>query len=183
MQAIRFLLGVILFNVGPTLLEFGLVIGILLYQYPWYFALVTFLTIATYAVFTFVASEWRIAIRREMNTRDNEVSAQTVDSLLNYETVKAFANEAFERDRLDGTLALYERAAIHSDTSLAALDFGQAAVIALGVTAIMILAARGVVAGTMTVGDLVLLNTFLLQLYQGRSNFLGVGLPPGQAGR
>jgi ATP-binding cassette, subfamily B, heavy metal transporter len=172
-QAIRFLLGVILFNVGPTLLEFGLVIGILLHQYPWYFALVTFLTIVTYAAFTFVASEWRIAIRREMNARDNEVSAQTVDSLLNYETVKAFTNEPLERDRLDRTLALYERAAVRSETSLAALNFGQAAVIALGVTAIMLLAARGVVAGTMTVGDLVLLNTFLLQLYQPL-NFLGV---------
>ena len=100
-QAIRFLLGVILFNVGPTLLEFALVIGILLHQYPWYFALITFLTIVAYAGFTFIASEWRIAIRREMNARDNEVSAQTVDSLLNYETVKAFTNESLERDRLD----------------------------------------------------------------------------------
>jgi ATP-binding cassette subfamily B protein len=172
-QAIRFLLGVILFNVGPTLLEFGLVIGILLHQYPWYFALVTFLTIAAYAGFTFTASEWRIAIRREMNARDNEVSAQTVDSLLNYETVKAFTNESLERDRLDRTLALYERAAVRSETSLAALNFGQAAVIAVGVTVIMVLAARGVVAGSLTVGDIVLLNAFLLQLYQPL-NFLGV---------
>ena len=172
-QAIRFLLGVILFNVGPTLLEFGLVIGILLYKYPWPFALVTFVTIGAYAAFTFAASEWRIAIRREMNACDNEVSAQTVDSLLNYETVKAFGNEAFERDRLDGTLALYERAAVRSETSLAALNFGQAAIIALGVTVIMILAARGVVAGRLTVGDVVLVNAFLLQLYQPL-NFLGV---------
>jgi ABC-type transport system involved in Fe-S cluster assembly fused permease/ATPase subunit len=172
-QAIRFLLGVILFNVGPTLLEFALVIGILLHQYPWYFALVTFLTIVTYACFTFIASEWRIAIRREMNARDNEVSAQTVDSLLNYETVKAFTNESLERDRLDRTLALYERAAVRSETSLAALNFGQAAIIALGVTVIMVLAARGVVAGRLTVGDIVLLNGFLLQLYQPL-NFLGV---------
>jgi ABC-type transport system involved in Fe-S cluster assembly fused permease/ATPase subunit len=172
-QAIRFLLGVILFNVGPTLLEFGLVIGILLYKYPWPFALVTFVTIVAYAGFTFAASEWRIAIRREMNKADNEVSAQTVDSLLNYETVKAFGNEAFERDRLDGTLALYERAAVRSETSLAALNFGQAAIIALGVTVIMILAARGVVTGQLTVGDVVLVNTFLLQLYQPL-NFLGV---------
>ena len=172
-QAIRFLLGVILFNVGPTLLEFALVIGILLHQYPWYFALITFLTIVAYAGFTFVASEWRIAIRREMNARDNEVSAQTVDSLLNYETVKAFTNESLEGARLDRTLALYERAAIRSETSLAALNFGQAAIIAIGVTVIMVLAARGVVAGTLTVGDIVLLNAFLLQLYQPL-NFLGV---------
>jgi ATP-binding cassette, subfamily B, heavy metal transporter len=172
-EAIRFLLGVILFNVGPTLLEFTLVIGILLHEYPWYFALITFLTILIYAIFTFVASEWRIGIRREMNARDNEVSAQTVDSLLNYETVKAFTNERLERDRLDRTLALYQRAAVRSDTSLAALNFGQAAIIAVGVTAIMVLAARGVVAGRLTVGDIVLLNGFLLQLYQPL-NFLGV---------
>ena len=148
-------------------------IGILLHQYPWYFALITFLTIVAYAGFTFVASEWRIAIRREMNARDNEVSGQTVDSLLNYETVKAFTNESLERDRLDRTLALYERAAVSSETSLAALNFGQAAIIAIGVTVIMVLAAEGVVAGTLTVGDIVLLNGFLLQLYQPL-NFLGV---------
>jgi ABC-type transport system involved in Fe-S cluster assembly fused permease/ATPase subunit len=124
-------------------------------------------------VFTFVASEWRIGIRREMNERDNEVSAQSVDSLLNYETVKTFTNEGFERDRLDRTLALYQNAAIRSQTSLAALNFGQAGIIAVGVTLIMILAAQGVVAGTMTVGDVVLVNTFLLQLYQPL-NFLGV---------
>jgi ATP-binding cassette, subfamily B, heavy metal transporter len=172
-EAITFLLGIVLFNVGPTLFEFALVIGILLVKYPWPFALVTFLTIAAYATFTFLASEWRIGIRREMNQRDNEVSAQSVDSLLNYETVKTFTNEAFERDRLDRTLALYQKAAIRSRTSLAALNFGQAGIIAVGVTVIMILAARGVVAGTLTVGDVVLVNAFLLQLYQPL-NFLGV---------
>jgi ATP-binding cassette subfamily B protein len=165
-RSITLLLGVFLFSIAPTLLEFALVIGILLHQYPWYFALVTFVTIVAYAAFTFIASEWRIAIRREMNARDNEVSAQTVDSLLNYETVKAFTNEAFERERLDRTLALYERAAVRSDTSLAWLNFGQAAIIALGITVIMILAARGVVGGSLTVGDVVLVNAFLLQLYQ-----------------
>jgi ABC-type transport system involved in Fe-S cluster assembly fused permease/ATPase subunit len=165
-RSITLLLGVFLFSIAPTLLEFALVIGILLYNYAWYFALITFITIAAYAAFTFVASEWRIAIRREMNTRDNEVSAQTVDSLLNYETVKAFTNEGFERQRLDRTLALYEHAAVRSETSLAWLNFGQASIIAIGVTLIMILAARGVVAGRLTVGDVVLVNTFLLQLYQ-----------------
>ncbi|MGH6898176.1 MAG: ABCB family ABC transporter ATP-binding protein/permease [Geminicoccaceae bacterium] len=172
-EAITFLLGIVLFNIGPTLFEFALVIGILLVKYPWPFALVTFLTIVAYAAFTFLASEWRIGIRREMNLRDNEVSAQSVDSLLNYETVKTFTNEAFERDRLDRTLALYQSAAIRSRTSLAALNFGQAGIIAVGVTVIMILAARGVVAGTLTVGDVVLVNAFLLQLYQPL-NFLGV---------
>jgi ABC-type transport system involved in Fe-S cluster assembly fused permease/ATPase subunit len=171
--AITFLLGIVLFNVGPTLLEFALVIGILLVKYPWPFATVVFVTIVVYALFTFLASEWRIGIRREMNQRDNEVSAQSVDSLLNYETVKAFTNEGFERARLDRTLQLYQAAAIRSQTSLAALNFGQAGIIAVGVTGVMIMAARGVVAGTMTVGDVVLVNTFLLQLYQPL-NFLGV---------
>jgi ATP-binding cassette subfamily B protein len=172
-EAITFLLGIVLFNIGPTLFEFALVIGILLVKYPWPFALVTFLTIVAYAAFTFIASEWRIGIRREMNLRDNQVAAQSVDSLLNYETVKAFTNEAFERDRLDHTLALYQQAAIRSRTSLAALNFGQAGIIALGVTIIMILAAQGVVAGALTVGDVVLVNAFLLQLYQPL-NFLGI---------
>ena len=139
--AITFLLGIVLFNIGPTLFEFALVIGILLVKYSWPFAFVAFVTIVAYAVFTFVASEWRIGIRREMNERDNEVSAQSVDSLLNYETVKTFTNEGFERDRLDRTLALYQSAAIRSQTSLAALNFGQAGIIAVGVTVIMILAA------------------------------------------
>ena len=172
-EAITFLLGIVLFNIGPTLFEFALVIGILLVKYSWPFAFVVFATIVAYAIFTFLASEWRIGIRREMNRRDNEVSAQSVDSLLNYETVKTFTNEAFERDRLDRTLALYQRAAIRSRTSLAALNFGQAGIIAVGVTVIMILAAQGVVAGTLTVGDVVLVNAFLLQLYQPL-NFLGV---------
>src|ERR671918_599 len=172
-EAITFLLGIVLFNIGPTLFEFALVIGILLVKYSWPFAFVVFATIVAYAIFTFLASEWRIGNRREMNRRDNEVSAQSVDSLLNYETVKAFTNEGFERDRLDRTLALYQNAAIRSRTSLAALNFGQAGIIAVGVTVIMILAAQGVVAGTLTVGDVVLVNAFLLQLYQPL-NFLGV---------
>ena len=165
-KAITFMLGVVLFNIVPTLLEFALVIGILLVKYPWSFALITFVTIATYAAFTIVATEWRTRFRRQMNVQDNAVSAQVVDSLLNYETVKAFTNEAYERHRVDRTLAAYEDAAVRSQTSLAFLNFGQAAIVALGVTAIMINAAYGVVAGRLTVGDVVLVNAFLLQLYQ-----------------
>ncbi|HSA81291.1 MAG TPA: ABC transporter ATP-binding protein/permease, partial [Geminicoccaceae bacterium] len=118
-------------------------------------------------------TEWRTEFRRQLNLHDNEVSAQAVDSLLNYETVKTFTNEAYEAQRIDRALAGYERAAIKSRVSLAALNFGQAAIIALGVTAIMIAAAQGVVAGTLTVGDVVLVNTFLLQLYQPL-NILGM---------
>ena len=165
-KAITFMLGMVLFNVLPTIFEFVLVIGILLLNYPWPFALVTFVTIVGYALFTIIATEWRTKFRRIMNTEDNAVSAQAVDSLLNYETVKTFTNETLEADRFDRTLGRYQKAATKSQVTLAALNFGQAAIVAIGVMAIMIMAAQGVVAGTLTVGDVVLVNAFLLQLYQ-----------------
>ncbi|MGF1476749.1 MAG: ABCB family ABC transporter ATP-binding protein/permease [Geminicoccaceae bacterium] len=165
-KATTFLLGMVLFNIGPTLFEFVLVIGILLARYPWPFAAITFGTIAGYAVFTIAATEWRIAYRRRMNEKDNQVAARSVDSLINYETVKSFANERYEAERLNGALGDYEEAAVRSQWTLSLLNMGQAVIVACGITAIMIMAARGVVAGTLTVGDLVLVNTFLLQLYQ-----------------
>jgi ATP-binding cassette, subfamily B, heavy metal transporter len=165
-QAMTFLLGMVLFNLAPTAFEFVLVIGILLWNYHWSFALITAATIVGYALFTVVATEWRTAFRREMNARDNDVAGRSVDGLLNYETVKTFTNEAYEADRLDRALGSYEDAAVRSQTSLAALNFGQQAIVALGVTALMFNAALGVVAGTMTVGDVVLVNAFILQLYQ-----------------
>ncbi|MFP4126156.1 MAG: ABCB family ABC transporter ATP-binding protein/permease [Alphaproteobacteria bacterium] len=165
-QAMTFLLGMVLFNLAPTAFEFVLVIGLLLWNYHWSFALITALTIGGYAVFTVFATEWRTAFRREMNARDNDVAGRSVDGLVNYETVKLFTNETYEAERLDRALASYEDAAVRSQTSLAALNFGQQAIVALGVTALMFNAARGVVAGTMTVGDVVLVNAFILQLYQ-----------------
>jgi ATP-binding cassette subfamily B protein len=165
-KAITFMLGMVLFNILPTIFEFVLVIGILLLNYPWPFALVTFVTIVGYALFTIVATEWRTKFRRIMNTEDNAVSAKAVDSLLNYETVKTFTNETLEADRFDRTLGRYQKAATKSQVTLAALNFGQAAIVAIGVMVIMIMAAQGVVAGTLTVGDVVLVNAFLLQLYQ-----------------
>jgi ABC-type transport system involved in Fe-S cluster assembly fused permease/ATPase subunit len=165
-KAVSFMLGTMLFSVVPTLFEFALVIGILLVEYHWSFALITFVTISVYAVFTIFATEWRTRYRRIMNEHDNAVSAQAVDSLLNYETVKTFTNEGYERDRFDRTLEGYERAAAKSEVTLAVLNFGQGTIIALGITVIMIVAAQGVVSGTLTIGDVVLVNTFLLQLYQ-----------------
>lgn len=165
-KAITFMLGMVLFNILPTIFEFVLVIGILLFNYPWPFALITFVTIVGYALFTIIATEWRTKFRRIMNTEDNAVSAQAVDSLLNYETVKTFTNETLEADRFNSTLGRYQDAAVKSQVTLAALNFGQATIVAIGVMAIMILAAQGVVAGTLTVGDVVLVNAFLLQLYQ-----------------
>jgi ATP-binding cassette subfamily B protein len=170
---IEFLLSFMLFNVVPTLFEIAVVCAILWRLYDWTFALVTFATIVAYVVFTFAVTEWRIRHRREMNTRNTEANTKAVDSLLNYETVKYFANEAHEAERYDRALRAYERAAVKSETTLAVLNVGQGAIIALGLIGVMILAARGVVAGGMTVGDFVLVNTYLLQLYTPL-NFLGV---------
>lgn len=172
-KALSFLLRAIVFNLAPTFLEFAIVIGILWTNYPPVFAIVTFVTILTYAGFTVLTTNWRTIIRREMNARDNEFNASAVDGLINYEVVKAFGNEGLEQRRLDTALAGYESAAVKSETTLAFLNTGQAALITIGVTILMVLAAQGVVAGTMTVGDVVLLNAFLLQLYQPL-NFLGV---------
>jgi ATP-binding cassette subfamily B protein len=172
-HAVSFLLQTGLFSLGPTILEFVLVMAILLWRYPLAFAAITFVTVAAYAAFTILTTNWRTRFRREMNARDNEVSAAAVDGLINYEVVKAFANEGFERDRLDRSLEAYERAAIKSKKTLAFLNAGQAAIIATGVTTIMIVAAGYVVAGTLSVGDVVLVNAFILQLYMPLS-FLGV---------
>lgn len=172
-HSITFLLDTALFSLGPTLLEFALVIGLLLWQYPPAFAVITFLTVAAYAVFTIATTNWRTQYRRAMNAADNEFSGQAVDGLINYEVVKAFANEGLEARRLDRSLETYEGAAVKSQLTLSFLNAGQAAIIAVGVTTIMVVAARGVVAGTLSVGDVVLVNAFLLQLYMPL-NFLGV---------
>ena len=172
-KSMSFILQTGLFNLGPTILEFVLVLGILLARYPISFAAITFATVAAYAGFTIFTTNWRTRFRREMNQRDNEFSAAAVDGLINYEVVKAFANEGYERERLDRSLAAYERAAIKSQKTLSMLNAGQAGIIAIGVTSIMISATSHVVAGTLSVGDVVLVNAFLLQLYQPL-NFLGV---------
>jgi ATP-binding cassette subfamily B protein len=170
---IEFLLSFMLFNVVPTVFEIIVVCAILWRLYNWAFALVTLATIVTYVGFTFLVTDWRIRFRREMNTRNSEANTKAVDSLLNYETVKYFANERHEAERYDSALHAYERAAVRSETTLALLNVGQGAIIATGLIGVMILAADGVAAGHMTVGDFVLVNTYLLQLYQPL-NFLGM---------
>ena len=172
-KSMAFLLQTALFSMAPVLVEFVLVLAILLWRYPFSFAAITFVTVAAYAVFTIITTNWRTRFRQEMNERDNEFSGAAVDGLINYEVVKAFANEAYESRRLDGALAAYEQAAVRSEQTLAYLNAGQAAIIAVGVTAIMLVAASHVVAGTLSVGDIVLVNAFILQLYQPL-NFLGV---------
>src|SRR4051794_18808687 len=170
---IEFLLSFMLFNVIPTVFEIAVVCVILWRLYDWTFALVTLVTIVAYVAFTFVVTDWRIRYRREMNTRNTEANTKAVDSLLNYETVKYFANEAHEAERYDRALRAYERAAVRSETTLAVLNVGQGAIIAAGLIGVMLLAASGIAAGRMTVGDFVLVNTYLLQLYTPL-NFLGV---------
>jgi ATP-binding cassette subfamily B protein len=171
-KGIEFLLSFMLFNVLPTLLEILLVCGILWRLYNVWFALVTFVTIVGYILFTVTITEWRTKFRREMNERDSEASTKAIDSLLNYETVKYFGNEEHEARRFDKALQAYERAAVRSQTSLSVLNVGQGAVIAVGLIGVMVMASNEVVAGTMTIGDFVLVNSYLIQLYLPL-NFLG----------
>ncbi len=171
-RAIDFLLRIMLFNIVPTLLELGMVTVILWTLFDAIFAVVALGTIAAYVVWTLAITEWRTKFRRFMNQSDAEAHTKAVDSLLNYETVKYFNNEAHESARFDTALRAYEEAAVKSKVTLALLNVGQGAVIAAGVTVIMILAGHGVKAGTMTVGDFVLVNTYLIQLYLPL-NFLG----------
>ncbi|HVC53065.1 MAG TPA: ABC transporter ATP-binding protein/permease [Stellaceae bacterium] len=172
-QAINFLLSFILFNVVPTLIEILVVCVVLWRLYNWTFAAVTFATIAAYIAFTFAVTDWRVRFRREMNERDTEANSKSVDAFLNFETVKYFANEEHEVERYDLSLYGYERAAVKSETTLALLNVGQGAIIGCGLVGIMLLAAEGVAAGRMTVGDFVLVNAYLVQLYMPL-NFLGM---------
>jgi ATP-binding cassette subfamily B protein len=137
-----------------------------------WFALATFTTVVLYIAYTLVITEWRTKFRREMNEMDNQANTKAIDSLLNYETVKYFGNEEHEARRYDNALSFYEKAAVRSQTSLSLLNIGQAAIISIGLTVVMYMAARGIMNGTMTIGDFVLVNTYLLQLYQPL-NFFG----------
>jgi ATP-binding cassette subfamily B protein len=175
-KGIEFLLSFLLFNVIPTLVEIGLVAVILWTLYDWRFAAITVVTIGFYIFYTLWVTEWRIKLRRTMNESDQSANTKAVDSLLNYETVKYFNNEDHEARRYDEALKVYETAAVRSRVSLAALNIGQVMIIAVGSTLIMGLAASGVVFGEsgrhLTVGDVVLVNAYLLQLYMPL-NFLG----------
>jgi ATP-binding cassette subfamily B protein len=171
-KGIEFLLGFTIFNILPTILEILIVCGILWNLFNFWFAAVTFLTIGLYIAYTLTVTEWRIKFRRMMNERDTEANSKAIDSLLNYETVKYFGNEAHEERRFDESLRGYEDAAVFSTVSLAAVNVGQGAIIAIGLVVLMIMAGNGVVAGEMTIGDFVMVNTYLIQLYLPL-NFLG----------
>ncbi len=171
-KGIEFLLFFTAFSVIPTLIEIGLACGILWYLFDWRFAAIPFVTILGFVIFTFRVTEWRIEIRKRMNDADNDANTKAIDSLLNFETVKYFGNEDHEAQRFDTALAAYEGASVKSRSSLSILNTGQSFIIAIGITLIMILAAEGVVAGSMTVGDFVMVNAYLLQLAMPL-NFLG----------
>ncbi|MBM3565030.1 MAG: ABC transporter ATP-binding protein/permease [Alphaproteobacteria bacterium] len=171
-KGIEFILNFMLFNIVPTFIEILLVCGILWWLYDPRFAAATFATIAGYVLWTLTVTEWRTQYRRTMNATETETSAKAVDSLLNYETVKYFGNEEHEARRFEKSLRRYEDAAIKSKTTLSLLNVGQGVVIALGLVAVMVMAAGGVAAGTMTLGDFVLVNAYLVQLYLPL-NFLG----------
>src|SRR6516165_5292683 len=170
---IDFLLSFMLFNVVPTLFEILLVCTILWRLFNWTFAAVTLATIILYIGFTFSITDWRVRFRREMNERNSEANTKAVDGMLNFETVKYFANEEHEAQRYDAALRAYERAAVRSETTLTLLNLGQGTIIATGLVSTMILAARGIAAAKMTVGDFVLVNAYLIQLYTPL-NFLGM---------
>ncbi|MCG6863568.1 MAG: ABC transporter ATP-binding protein/permease [Chromatiaceae bacterium] len=172
-RSVSTILNYMVFSVLPVLVEFSLVAAILLTQYALVFTLVTFGTVAVYVGFTLAITEWRMDFRHQMNRLDSEANSQAFDSLMNYETVKYFGNEAMELDRYDGTLSDWEQVAVKSQSSMSLLNFGQGSIIAVGVTFIMVFAAQGVVDASMSIGDLVLVNALLLQLFIPL-NFLGI---------
>jgi len=171
-RGIGFLLNFMLFNILPTLLEIGLVAAILFSKYNIWFAVITFVTLLIYIAFTLFVTEWRMVVRRSMNDFDSKANSHAIDSLLNYETVKYFGNEQYEARRYDENMQRWEVAAVRNTISLAYLNAGQSLIVAIGITALMLLAADEVVKGTMTLGDLVLVNVFMIQLYMPL-HFLG----------
>ncbi len=171
-KGIDFLLRYVLFNVVPTFIELLLVIGILLTLYGYEYALITFVTISIYIILTFTITQWRIQFRKDMNTADNDASTKMIDSLLNFETVKYFNNEDHEFSRLDDSLAKYENAANKNRMSLSLLNVSQTFVIMIGITIMLVLSVFGIKNGTISVGGFVVINAYMLQLYQPL-NFLG----------
>ncbi len=164
-EGVTTLISYMLFSIIPVLLEFALVAAVLLTRFDWRFAAVTFAAVTLYIAFTVGITEWRMDIRRRANELDSRANSRAIDSLINYETVKYFNNEEFEARRYDESLRQYEGAAVKSEASLGILNIGQSFIIAAAVTLLMILAAKGVVDKALTVGDLVLVNGLLIQLY------------------
>lgn len=171
-KGIETILRYALFNTVPTVLELAFVCGVLLYHFGWDYALIIAVTVVIYTWFTYQATEWRIGIRREMNDADTDANTKNIDSLLNFETVKYFGNEGHEYRRFDRSMERYETAATKTYTSLALLNSGQAIIFTAGMTVLMVMAGMAAVKGTISIGDFVLVNAMLIQLYIPL-NFLG----------
>jgi ATP-binding cassette subfamily B protein len=172
-RGVSSLISYTLFNILPTLVEITLVLGYLVTHYDIWFSVITFSALVIYITFTILVTNWRTHFRRTMNDLDSKANTKAIDSLLNYETVKYFGNEDYEANRYDEGLQRYEKAAVKSQTSLSLLNTGQSAIIAIAVTLILWRATQGVIDGKMSLGDLVLVNAFMIQLYIPL-NFLGV---------
>ena len=172
-EGIETIVRMLVLHLGPTILEFAMVIGVLLWQFDWRYVVATVGMIVGYTVFTFVMTEYRMGIRAAMNESDTDANAKAVDSLLNYETVKYFGAEKWEAERYDRSMARYERATVHTHTSLAWLNAGQAVIFTLGLTAVMALCVFDIRAGRQSVGSFVMVNAMMVQLYQPL-NFLGM---------
>lgn len=171
-KGVEFLLRFLLFSIGPLVLELVMIAVILFWMFDVWYLVVVAVTIAAYVWFTFAVTEWRVKLRREMNDQDTDANQKAIDSLLNFETVKYFGAEAREAARYDVAMAGYERAALKTSYSLAALNFGQSLLITSGLVVVMVLAAMGVQEGTLTVGDFVMVNAYMIQITMPL-NFLG----------
>jgi len=170
---IEVIVRMVILQLVPTVVEVALLTAVLLWQFDWRYVVVTLITVVIYMYFTYVATEWRIDIRRRMNDSDTEANTKAIDSLLNYETVKYFGAEQREATRYDASMERYERASVKTYTSLAVLNIGQAVIFTVGLTATMLMCAIGVRNGTNTVGDFVMVNAMMIQLYQPL-NFMGM---------
>ena len=172
-NGIETIVRMVILQLAPTIVELALIVAVLLWMFDWRYVVVIVITVALYMAFTYYATEWRIGIRRKMNDSDTEANTKAIDSLLNYETVKYFVAEEREAKRYDRTMARYEDASVKAYTSLAVLNAGQAAIFTLGLTAAMALCVLGIRAGTNTIGDFVMINAMMIQLYQPL-NFMGM---------
>jgi len=172
-NAIETIVRMVIMQLVPTIIELMLIVAVLLYQFDWRYVLVISVTVTCYMIYTYFATEWRIGIRRRMNDSDTEANVKAIDSLLNYETVKYFVAEEREARRYDRSMARYEEASVKAYVSLAVLNAGQATIFTIGLATVMVMCAYGIKAGTNTVGDLVMINTMMIQLYQPL-NFMGM---------
>src|ERR1700744_912800 len=165
-NAIETIVRMVLLQLAPTIVELVLIVAVLLFHFDWRYVVVITITVALYMWFTYLATEWRINIRREMNSSDTDANAKAIDSLLNYETVKYFSAEEREAERYDRSMERYEEASVRAYVSMTVLNFGQAIIFSIGLSAAMVLCAYGIQSGTNTVGDFVMINAMMIQLYQ-----------------